>query len=84
MQFAISTLNDKSVDIETKKKALATLQAKVAAHLKASEGRLTAMGGSPIKVETPPSTGAGAAPATTGGDPNAAARAWLNANVARG
>ena len=71
MMFAINTLNDKSADIETKKKALDTLQRKVAAHLKASEGRLTAMGGSPIKVETPPP--AGAAPAATAAPAAAAA-----------
>jgi hypothetical protein len=61
MMFAINTLNDKSADIETKKKALATLLPKVEAHLKASEGRLTKMGGERIAVETP-ATGGGEVP----------------------
>jgi hypothetical protein len=74
MMFAINTLNDKSADIETKKKALDTLLPKVAAHLKASEGRLTEMGGKPIKVETPaPGGGTAAGGATAAGGPQSVA-----------
>lgn len=64
MAWAISILNDKSADIDTKKRALDVLVAKVDAHARASEGRLKAMGREPVKVETPPPTAGGPAAAT--------------------
>lgn len=67
MMFAISTMNDKSSSIENKKQALKVLQAKVGAHLQASEQTLSEMGGKPIKVETPGAAGAAAAPVTAAG-----------------
>jgi hypothetical protein len=87
MMFAIQTLNDKSADIETKKKALATLLPKVEAHLKANEGRLTKMGGERIAVETPAAGGAAAAPAAApaagGGDLLGEARKAIAAGAPR-
>ena len=59
-EFRHSTVNDKSADIETKKKALGRCIPKVEAHLRASEGRLTAMGGTKVQVETPAAGGASA------------------------
>jgi Short C-terminal domain len=64
MAWAISILNDKGSDPDTKKRALDVLTAKVAAHAQASEQRLRSMGREPVKVETPPpASGAPAAPA---------------------
>src|SRR4029077_15909966 len=64
MAWAIGILNDKSADIDTKKRALDTLTAKVEAHARASEGRLKSMGREPVKVDSPPPASGASAPAT--------------------
>lgn len=66
MMFALSTMNDKSSSIENKKRALAVLQAKVGAHLQASEQTLSEMGGKTVKVGTPTDGAAAPAPAAGG------------------
>jgi hypothetical protein len=66
MAWAISILNDKSADIETKKTAMEKLIPKVAAHLELNQRRLKEMNREPVKVEIPPS-GAGAAAAAPAG-----------------
>jgi hypothetical protein len=65
MAWAISILNDKSADIETKKAAMEKLIPKVGAHLELNQRRLKEMGREPVKVDIPePASGAAAAPAT--------------------
>jgi hypothetical protein len=70
MKWAIDNLNDKSADVETKKKALSMLIAKVDAHARASESRLRASGREPPKVDIPPASETSAtvvAPASAAG-----------------
>jgi hypothetical protein len=68
MNLAIDTLNDRSADIETKKRAMETLIPKIAAHLELNQRRMKEMGREPVKVDTPPPvSGAPAAPAAAAG-----------------
>jgi len=63
MNLAISTLNDKSADADTKQRALETLIPKIAAHLELNQRRVKESGREPVKVDIPPpATGATAAP----------------------
>jgi len=82
MEWATNTVNDPSAPKENKQQALKILRAQMDAHLRSSEQTLAGMGTAPVKVEI---SAAGAPAAATpaaaaGGDPNAAARAWLAAN----
>jgi hypothetical protein len=79
MAWAMSTVNNPTANIETKRRALAMLRSKVDAHLQQSGQNLTAMGGTAVKVEAPTAGVTGAPAAAAGGD-DAAARAWLAAN----
>lgn len=67
MLWAINTLNDTTSDLETKKRALATLRVKMGAHLQQSEQTVKNMGGSAVKVEPPPAAGVTAPAAAPGG-----------------
>lgn len=87
VQINFKIVNDPTAPIENKRKALAVLRDKLAAHLKANEGAITAAGGTPTKIEkTAPAASAAAsaaAPAAGGGDMLEQARKAIAAGAPR-
>ena len=68
MAWAIATLNDKSSDLDTKKRAVQTLIAKTQTHYDLNTQRLKDMGGKTVTVGSPDSAAASpaaSAPAAT-------------------
>ena len=83
-EWAISTIDNPSSTIEAKRDVIRMLKARLDAELKQSNINLKNTGATAVQVAQPALTGPGqpaaAAPAAGGADPNAAARAWLQAN----
>jgi hypothetical protein len=86
VQINFKIVNDPTAPIENKRRALSVLRDKLAAHLKANEGAITAAGGTPTRLEktTPaaPAAAAAAAPAA-GGDLLEQARKAIAAGAPR-